>query len=271
MTFSDKVRLGRTDLSVSKMGIGCSYGVDTRSLEEAFERGINYFYFGTVRRAAMARAIHHLSGAHRSRLVVAIQSYTRWPGILSKSAEIALRKLHLDYADILILGKMDRNPTTQLVDAAVRLKESGRVRYLAVSAHRRQQFQKYIQSGVFDMIMVRYNAAHTGADTDVFPYLPGSNGPGVICYTATRWGTLIKGVSGEPKPTATDCYRFCLSHPKVDVCLSGPRNRIELDAALRVLDSLPMDADELAWMRRVGATIHEQKAHNYFLRKLIFD
>src|SRR5262245_45195472 len=160
MPFSDKVILGKTGLLVSRIGIGCSYGIGTRALEEAFDRGINYFYFGTLRRAAMAQAVQHLSPSHRSELVVAIQSYARWPGVFSKSADLAVKKLHLDYADVIILGKKDETPSTELVDGALRLRESGKVRFLAVSAHQRVQFQKYIADGVFDIIMVRYNAAH---------------------------------------------------------------------------------------------------------------
>jgi len=271
MTYAKKVPLGRTDLLVSRMGIGCSYGISTRSLEEAFDRGINYFYFGTLRRAAMAHAVHHLSSGHRSELVVAIQSYARWPSIFAKSAEIALKKLQLDYADILLLGKVDHDPSTQLVDEALRLRESGKVRYLAISAHQRSQFRKYIADGIFDIIMVRYNAAHAGAEDEVFPFLPASSRPGVICYTATRWGTLLRGAPGEPTPTASDCYRFCLSQPQVDICLSGPKNRHEMEDTLRVLDSSPMTSDELSWMRRIGTAVYQKQAHNYLLRKLIFD
>jgi aryl-alcohol dehydrogenase-like predicted oxidoreductase len=271
MSYVTKVPLGKTGLMVSRMGIGCSYGIGTSALKEAFERGINYFYFGTLRRLAMAQAVHQLSGAHRSELVIAIQSYARWPQILRKSAELALRKLRLDYADVLIIGKVDKNPSTQLVDEILRLRETGQVRFLAISAHRRSQFHSYIQQGIFDIIMVRYNAAHTGAEMEVFPYLPASGRPGVICYTATRWGSLLKGAPGEQTPTASDCYRFCLSQPQVDICLSGPKNRKEMEDTLRVLDSPPMTADELAWMRRVGTAIYQQQPHNFLLRKLIFD
>ncbi|MCI0414784.1 hypothetical protein L0222_18560 [bacterium] len=168
MTYSDKIPLGRTGLLVSRMGIGCSYGVDTSSLIEAFEKGINYFYFGTVRRAAMAKAIHELAPHHRDALVVAIQSYSRWPGILRKSVDIALKKLHLEHADILILGKMDKPPTHELVDEILRIRDSGKVRFLAISAHDRSRLRSYIDIGLFDILMVRYNAAHTGAERRCF-------------------------------------------------------------------------------------------------------
>jgi aryl-alcohol dehydrogenase-like predicted oxidoreductase len=272
MSYADKVPLGRTGLLVSRIGIGCSYGIGTSSLLHAFDRGINYFYFGTLRRDAMASAVHQLIPHHRQELVIAIQSYSRWPQILQHSVHRALRKLRLDSADVLILGKVDRPPSNQLVEKLLQLRDRGTVRFLAISAHDRSRFRQYISEGIFDIIMVRYNAAHTGAETEVFPHLQNEGRPGVICYTATRWGTLLSPVlKEEPIATAADCYRFCLNQPSVDVCLSGPKNRQELEEALRVLQAPPMTPDELSWMRRVGAKVYGNKAHNYFLRKLIFD
>ena len=51
---------------------------------------------------------------------------------------------------------------------------------------------------------------------------------------------------GERTPTATDCYRYVLSTPEVDVSLPGPRDGAELDGAMAALDKGPMDAEEIA-------------------------
>jgi aryl-alcohol dehydrogenase-like predicted oxidoreductase len=272
MSFEEKRFLGRTGLLVSRMGIGCSYGVSSDALEEAFDRGINYFYFGTLRRKAMAEAVRHISPRHRNDLVVAIQSYARWPQVVRRSVDVALKKLGLDYADVLILGKSDKAPSKQLIEELCRLRDSQKIRFLAISAHQRKRFRQYIDDAIFDILMARYNAAHIGAEQEVFALLPETNRPGLITYTATRWGTLLQAIiPGEHKPTATDCYRFCLAQPPVDICLCGPKNREEMHAALEVLNSPPMTADELAWMRRIGASVYNRNAHNYLLRKLIFD
>jgi hypothetical protein len=79
-----------------------------------------------------------------------------------------------------------------------------------------------------------------------------------VAFTATRWGTLLDPKylpEGEPVPRAGDCYRFALTHPEVDVCLSGPRDGAELDEALAAVDRGIMAEDEVAWMRRVGAHV----------------
>jgi hypothetical protein len=111
---------------------------------------------------------------------------------------------------------------------------------------------------------VRYNAAHPGAEREVFPHLAAvAEPPGVVAYTATRWGALLDRRlidAGERVPTAADCYRFALSDPRVSLCLSGPKNAAELDDALIALERGPLPADELEWMRRVGKQVHAASA-----------
>jgi predicted aldo/keto reductase-like oxidoreductase len=86
----------------------------------------------------------------------------------------------------------------------------------------------------------------------------GSPAPGVVAYTATRWGALLRSdlmPPGESVPRASDCYRFALTHPAVDVCLAGPANGAELDEAMSALDRGPMNESDLVWMNRVGASV----------------
>ena len=147
------------------------------------------------------------------------------------------------------------------MDAALRLKEQGKVRYLQISAHHRPVFQQYIPDSRIDLLMVRYNAAHRGAEWEVFPHLDKCDGliPGIVTYTATRWRCLLQPQympPGVKKPTAADCYRFVLSNPNVDVCLCGPGSAEELEANLKVLELGPMSAEEMEWMRKVGDHVH---------------
>jgi aryl-alcohol dehydrogenase-like predicted oxidoreductase len=133
-----------------------------------------------------------------------------------------------------------------------------------ISSHHRPTFEALAKDPACDAIMVRYNAAHPGAETEVFPRLGAAPRPGVVAYTATRWGKLLDCSlvpAGDPPARGSDCYRFCLSHPDVDAVLCGPRDRAELDEALAALDRGPMSADELAWMRRIGRAVHEAPAH----------
>ncbi|PYT22301.1 MAG: aldo/keto reductase [Acidobacteria bacterium] len=246
--------LGSTGQQVGRLGVSASYGVPAKAVERAFDAGVNYFYWGSMRRAQFAQAIRNLS-AQRDRLVLVIQSYSRIAGLMSWSLERALRELRLDRADVLLLGLWGKPVPERILNAARRLKERGLVRFVAISSHNRPLIGRWVSSGEFDVIHFRYNAIHNGAESDIFPRLPRQNGPGMVCYTATSWKQLMdpkRVPKGEKVPTAGDCYRFVLTRPEIDVCITGPANAAQMDHAVEALRKGPMSDDELAWMRKGG-------------------
>jgi len=250
--------LGATGLRVGRLGVAASYGVPAPAVEAAFERGVNYFYWGTFRRSGFGQAIRNLA-SQRDQMVVVIQSYSRVAGLMAWSLERALRQLCLDHADVLLLGLWNRAVPQRILDASRKLKERGLARFLAASSHDRPLVRQWVAAGEFDVVHFRYNAIHTGAETDIFPYLPSENRPGMVAYTATSWKQLLdrkRVPKGEKMPQASDCYRFVLARPEVDVCMTGPSNAEQMTEALEALRRGPMAEDELAWMRRVGAAIY---------------
>ncbi len=262
--FHAPITLGRSELRVSRLGLGSSFTAPTSSYEEAFEKGVNYFYWGSLRRSFMGDAIRNLAPKHRNDLVVVIQSYARLGSIVVRSLERALSKLNLDYADVLLLGWHSKPPSARIVDAALQLKTRGLVKHLAVSGHNRLMFPELLDDPRFAIWHVRYNAVHRGAEREVFPHLETrhiDNRPGLVTFTTTRWGHLCdpkRTPPGERTPIGTDCYRFALSHPTVNVVLAGPSSPEQMSQALRALELGPMTEDELAWIRRVGDHIYER-------------
>lgn len=252
--------LGRTGLRVGRLGIGGSYGVPAAAVERAFhEYGVNYYYWGSIRRGGMRDAIRTLVRADRDRIVVALQSYDRTGPLMRPFVERGLRALRIERADVLILGWFDSRPPGRVLDAALRLKDDGKVRYLAISGHHRPLFGELAAEGnasPYDILMFRYNAAHRGAEREIFPQIPASGPrPGVTCYTATRWGQLLdpkKMPPDEPPLTAADCYRFVLSNPLADLCMTGPASATQMDEALTALDLGPFSDEEMARARRIG-------------------
>jgi aryl-alcohol dehydrogenase-like predicted oxidoreductase len=162
--------------------------------------------------------------------------------------------LGLDFVDVLMLGYYFNKPRRQIMDLALNLQEKGVVKHLALSGHKRKLFPKLVESPI-DIFQVRYNAANSGAEQDVFPHVGGENRPGIVSFTATRWGQLLKESKmppGEKPMSAKDCYRFVLSHPAVDVCMMGARTLEMMRENLETLDSGPLGPDEMARIRRIG-------------------
>jgi aryl-alcohol dehydrogenase-like predicted oxidoreductase len=170
-----------------------------------------------------------------------------------------LKKMGLDHVDVLMLGYYPRKPGQRMMDLALHLKDKGVVRHLALSGHNRRLFPKLLEDGDIDIFQVRYNAVNSGAEQDVFPYTGGENRPGIISFTATRWGQLLKESKmpeGEKPLTAEECYRFVLSNPSVDICMSGARNLEMMRENLKTLDAGPLSPDEMSRIRRIGDHIY---------------
>jgi len=245
---------------VGPMGLASSYGIGARGVERAYDEGIRFFLWGSRRRADFGRGLASVARAHRAEVVVAIQTYTRAAWLMRGSVERALRALGVDHVDYLGLAWWNTQPRERILDAARALREAGKVRHIMVSTHARSEVATIAGNPDYEGVMVRYNAAHPGAEQDVFPRLDPARRPGIAAFTATRWGALLDPRYTPPglrTPRASDCYRFALSHPMVDVCLSGPKNEAELSDALDTVRKGPLDEEELAWMRAVGRSVRD--------------
>jgi aryl-alcohol dehydrogenase-like predicted oxidoreductase len=252
--------LGRTGLHAGRLGMASAYGVPAAAVERAFERGVNYLYWGSFRRGTFGQALKNLK-PQRDRMVLVLQSYSRIAALLGISIERALRQLTFEHADILLLGLWNRHPPPRIMAAALELQKRGLVRHLAVSTHTRPLVAGLAADRSVDVVHLRYNAVHRGAEKEVFPRVAHqADRPGIVAFTATSWRQLIdpkRIPEGERTPTAIDCYRFVLSNPAVDVCLTGPSTQEHADDALQAIDLGPLSEDELLWMRRVGDFIHQ--------------
>jgi aryl-alcohol dehydrogenase-like predicted oxidoreductase len=262
MDFGTHTTLGRTGLSVSRLGIGASYGIPALAVEKAFhEHGVNAFYWGAIRKTSMGDALINLCRNDRERVVVMFQTYDKSGLLMRHFHEKGLRTLGIDYADILIMGWSNREPRGRWLEVASRLKDQGKVRYLCMSGHNRRVLGEMASKSEspFDVYMVRYNAAHVGAEQDIFPRLPKENIPGIMIFTATRWGQLMQPrrmPPGEGPLSAADCYRFALSNSHVDLCMMGPKTAEELEGGLRALELGPLSEQEMARVRLIGAHVY---------------
>lgn len=242
--------------TVFRLGLSFSFGLDEAGVREALER-MQYVFLATRMPVAPVR---EALARDRERYVVAggpVLGY--FPGSVRRAVEKQLRRLGTDYLDVLQLywlGKMSAL-TGPVQEEMARLRREGKVRALGVSIHDRPRAGRLAEESILDLLMVRYNAAHPGAEREIFPHLARRR-PAVVAYTATSWGKLLRAPRGWTGrvPTAGDCYRFCLTGPHVDVALCGPRTVAELREDLSALEKGPLDPAELAWMREFGEAVH---------------
>jgi aryl-alcohol dehydrogenase-like predicted oxidoreductase len=254
--YRDVPALGRR---VHRLGLAANYGIDEASIRAAMDRGLNYLFY-TFRSGKLLDPLRDALRKDREKYVVAtLPTLGFFGGSVRRGAEAALKKLGTDYLDVFQLGWL--GVTSAWTDSTIKelrhLKESGKVRALGVSIHDRERAGRLAEDSPLDLLMIRYNAAHPGAERDIFPHLE-KRKPAVVAYTATSWRKLLKAPSGwkGKVPTAGDCYRFCLSSPHVDLVVSGPASGAQLDENLAALAKGPLSDEEMSWMREFGKAAH---------------
>ena len=243
---------------VYRVGLAPSFGLPPDGIREALEGPINYIFW-SQRYKATTGILRDLLPKHRERLVIATgPTFAYFKGQVRKAVERSLRTLNTDYLDVVQIfwaGKM--SALTAGVEAElVKLREEGKARTIGLSIHDRPRAGRLAEQSIYDLLMIRYNAAHPGAEKDIFPHLAARR-PIVISYTATSWRKLLKAPKGWDGPAATagDCYRFVLGNPNVDVVLCGPKNTQELRDNLRTIELGPLSTDEMARMRAFGKVV----------------
>jgi predicted aldo/keto reductase-like oxidoreductase len=235
----------------------------------AIDQGVNFLNWpalseGAAASDAFSDAIASL-GPRREEVVVCIQFSAATVDDAAEELRGGLALLRTDYVDVVTCYYVERSEEWRalcapggVVDFLHQAKRDGVVRRVGVTSHQRPLAAEMVRSGRLDCVMVRYNAAHRGAERDVFPVTDPASIP-VIAYTATRWGALMRPTPDDPPgfvvPKAPDWYRFVLASPSVAVTLAAPAARSELDEDLKVLRAGPLSQEEISRLAGHGERV----------------
>ena len=233
----------------------------------AIERGVNYLNW-CAHADGMSAAVRML-GERRREVVVATQIYAKTAKEAERELGNLLGELGTDYLDVVTYfyleteDEWDRITASDGAQRTLRQAQSdGRLRAIGVTSHQRPLAAKIAETGEIDLVMIRYNAAHRGAEEEVFPTAMRREIP-VIAYTGVRWGALLQSTPDDPRdfvlPTAVDCYRFQLAEPAVSVALMAPNGTAELEENLSLLD----DWRTLDAQRREAVTSHGDRVRKH--------
>jgi aryl-alcohol dehydrogenase-like predicted oxidoreductase len=257
--------LGATGIRVSRLGLSASYWPGTKTVHAAIDEGVNFF-FGFGIDAQLVRGLRSAFKGGREKFVLATGAYNLIIGYpnLRRTLEKRLRQFRTDYIDtFMFLGVLkEKEFPRKVLDELVRFREEGKVKSIGISSHNRAFLGRLAAEGTLDVLMLRYNAAHRGAERDVFPYLETHN-PGVISYTATRWTEMMRRPKSWPKdgkiPDAGMAYRFVLSNPRVHVCLTAPRSEKQLRENLAAVRRGPLSEEEMHFMCQFGDAVYSNR------------
>lgn len=255
----------------------CRLGFATRGnthpepedLHLALERGVNYWNW-CGREDGMSLAIREL-GKQRSEVIIATQSGTSDWSRDSQRREVdrLLKTLQIDNIDVLTLYYVESDDEWNRIvgvdgamKALIEAKEQGLLKKIGLTSHQRPLAAKWLAEGHLDLLMIRYNAAHRGAETEVFPETDKREIP-VVCFTCLRWGALLRKTAADPEhfqvPRASEWYRFVLSNPSVGIALMAPDSRAELLENLTLLEHWT----SMSNAKRETLIAHGERVKNY--------
>jgi aryl-alcohol dehydrogenase-like predicted oxidoreductase len=262
--------LGRTGLQVSKLAMAANpmtaagekgLKLKAEEVERAFhEYGVTTFLVGPFMKELTEGLRRLIAQGHRDKLVIASGSALPFGWNVGRSVRRTARTLGTDRIDIFLVGMVlsRRYLTGRTWPALQKLKEDGLTRAIGYSSHNRKLATSLAKEFNPDVMMIRYSAAHRGAEADIFEPL-GDDRPAIISYTSTRWGLLLQPLpeKGFPKAmTAGECYRFVLGHPSVDIVLFAPRTATELKEDVTELLEGPLTPERMEEARRFGDAVH---------------
>jgi predicted aldo/keto reductase-like oxidoreductase len=228
--------------------------LDEKDIEYAVARGVNYLNW-CGHDDGLAEAVRS-ERFDRDQVVIAFQLSGRTRPAARRELADALRTLNTTRIDVVTFYYVEEQCEGEEItgpDGALEAMEEaqilGQIRMTGLTTHQRALGTNWTESGKLDLLMIRYNAAHRGAEQDVFPVTDRRRIP-VVAFTAQRWGALRERTPEDPwgfsPPPATAWYRFALANPAVSIVLMAPGNRRELEEDLTLLDDWrPPHPDEL--------------------------
>jgi len=239
-----KIRLGKTELMVTKTAMGC-LPIQRRDdegavelLRAAYEGGINYFdtanaYSDSEKKIGMA-----LSDV-RENIIISTKSAARDKETVLSHIENSLKMMKTDYIDLFQFHQVetvpDPNDPNGAYAAALEAKERGWIRHIGVTSHRVDIAEQCIESGHFETLQFPFS--YISAERDI--------ALAEKCKAADMGFIAMKGLAGGLLNNVRACHAFMKGYDNV-VPIWGIQHMHELEQWLAVTDEDPDMDGELA-------------------------
>ena len=113
-------------------------------------------------------------------------------------------------------------------------------------------------------VMVRHSAAHRGAEKAIFPRAA-ELGTSLITFNNLCYARILRARQEGATPRPADFYRYALSQPAVQLCLSAPATLEQLEENLTVLQDLDLPEDRRQPLLEHGAWVYREDSVFYKL------
>ena len=236
------VRLGKTELTVSKNGFGAlpiqriSVSEAVYLLQKAFYNG--FTYFDTARWYSDSEEKLGEAFAHtRDRIVISTKTGAQNADGFWKDLETSLRNLKTDHVDIYQFHNPAFCPIPGgedgLYDAALEAKKQGKILHIGITNHRLPVAREAVASGLYETLQFP------------FSYLAGPQDIELVeaCRKADMGFIAMKGLSGGLITDSAAAYAFMTQFDNV-APIWGIQRENELDEFISYREDEPLLTEE---------------------------
>ena len=196
----DTIRLGRTNLTVTKNGFG-ALPVQRADMEEAcrilrraYEGGINYFDTARIYTDSEEKIGRTLCDV-RKNIIISTKTMSTSVDGFWKDLDTSLRLLQTDYVDIYQFHNPAFCPKpgdgTGLYEAMLEARERGLIRYIGFTNHRLTLAEEAVKSGLYDTLQFPFSYLASKEEEDLVR-LCAEHDVGFICMKALAGGLITR-------------------------------------------------------------------------------
>lgn len=233
----EKMRLGRTNLQVTKTSFGAlpiqriSKADAVRLVRRAFEGGVNYFDTANMYSDSEEKLGEAFRGIRDQVILSTKSAATDYKGAMAHIQQ-SLRSLETDYIDLFQFHNPAVLPDPEHPDgafaAALEMKEKGHIRHIGITNHRLAVAKAAILSGNFETLQFPFCYLATEKDLELVS----------LCKEHDVGFIAMKGLSGGLLNNAEACYAYMQAFDNV-VPIWGVQKEEELDQWLELAERNP--------------------------------
>ena len=255
----DYVRLGRTELKVSKNGFGAlpvqrvDFETASRLLRKAYDNGINYFdtaRFYTDSEEKIGRALADV----RDKIIISTKTMSTTVEGFWEQLKTSLALIRTDYVDIYQFHNPAFCPKpgdgTGLYEAMLEAKQKGMIRFIGMTNHRLSVAEEAVRSGLYDTLQFPFSYL-SGEKEEALVRLCEEQDVGFICMKALAGGLITR---------SDVAYAFLAQYPVAPIW--GIQRESELDEFLSYNEAPPVLNEE----RRAYITKEREELCGEFCR-----
>jgi hypothetical protein len=241
--------LGKTGLKVTTVGYGCMITSDPTVIVRAVDMGINYFDTArNYQNGQNERMVGAALGARRKNVFLASKSGdnpTSGTGILAE-IETSLKELNTDHLDVWHLHGIG-NPaqiSDELVEAANKAKQQGKVRFIGLSCHGGLPgIVDRIIEAKLDVVQPQFSFAQAASWGPAIDKLSQA-GVGVVAMKVMAKAGGRRGGAPRPATFAPAALKWVIKNPSIATTVPSMTDIDQLEQNFAVMGQPFTDADQ---------------------------